>query len=170
MSGWEIREATVADHAAILAVNEQSVPGVSAFDSAKLEALAAASDPLLVAVGEDGVAGYLIGFTPDARYQGACFRWFRENRPGSLYIDQVAIGASARRRGAGAALYDAAEQAAIDRGLDRLTCEVNLDPPNPESMAFHAARGFQQVGTLAVPDGRRVSLQLKVLGEKALGE
>lgn len=163
MSGWKIRQATVADHAAILAINDQSVPGVSALDAAKLEMLAAACDPLLVAVGDDGVAGYLIAFPPDAQYQGACFRWFRENRPGSLYIDQVAIGASARRRGAGAALYHAAEQAALERDLDRLTCEVNLDPPNPESMAFHAARGFQQVGTLVVPDGRRVSLQLKTL-------
>lgn len=163
MSAWEVREATVADRVAILAVNGESVPGVSAFDEDKLEMLATASDPLLVVVGDDGVAGYLIAFTPDARYQGACFRWFRENRPGSLYIDQVAIGASARRRGAGSALYDAAEEAARERGLDRLTCEVNLDPPNPESMAFHAARGFQQVGTLAVPDGRRVSLQLKTL-------
>lgn len=170
MSGWEIREATVADHAAILAINDQSVPGVSAFDPAKLEMLAAASDPLLVAVGEDGVAGYLIAFTPDAQYQGACFRWFRENRPGSLYIDQVAIGASARRRGAGAALYDAVEEAALARDLERLTCEVNLDPPNPESMAFHAARGFQQVGTLAVPDGRMVSLQLKTLDGSGAGQ
>jgi uncharacterized protein len=166
MSGWRIREATAADHAAILAVNGQSVPGVSAFDAAKLETHWRRR-PIRCSwsVGEDGVAGYLIAFTPDAEYQGACFRWFQENRPGSLYIDQVAIGASARRTGAGSALYDAAERAALERGLDLLTCEVNLDPPNPESMAFHAARGFQQVGTLAVPDGRRVSLQLKTLAE-----
>jgi predicted GNAT superfamily acetyltransferase len=27
-----------------------------------------------------------------------------------------------------------------------VTCEVNLDPPNPESLAFHARLGFARVG------------------------
>lgn len=160
---WTVRPAGDADHVAILAVNSESVPGVSALNAAKLARLAAAADPLLVIGDVDGVAGYLIAFTPDADYDGACFRWFRAHRPGSLYIDHVAIGARARRSGAGSALYDAIEAAARERDLDSLTCEVNLDPPNPESMAFHRTRGFHEVGTLAVPDGRTVSLQQKTI-------
>ncbi len=31
-------------------------------------------------------------------------------------------------------------------GAPRVTCEVNVDPPNPVSMAFHHASAFVEVG------------------------
>jgi predicted GNAT superfamily acetyltransferase len=31
-------------------------------------------------------------------------------------------------------------------------CEVNSDPPNPLSDAFHAALGFREVGRAFLPD------------------
>jgi uncharacterized protein len=158
---FEIRRATAGDHEAILAINAQGVPGVSAFDADKLGRLAAAADPLLVATRDGNVAAYLIAFRPEAAYEGTCFQWFREHHPRSLYIDQVAVGADWRRSGVASELYAALEIAARERGLDALTCEVNLEPPNPESMAFHRVRGFREVGTLDVPDGRRVSLQVR---------
>jgi predicted GNAT superfamily acetyltransferase len=37
---------------------------------------------------------------------------------------------------------------------------VNIEPPNPGSDAFHAGRGFVEVGTQWVADGtKRVSLR-----------
>lgn len=156
---FEIRVAGPEDHETILAINAEGVPGVSALDPRKLARLAAAADPLLVAVEGGRVAAYLIAFRPDADYEGACFLWFRERHPRSLYIDQVAVGSAWRRSGAASALYDALAAAASERGLDELTCEVNLDPPNPQSMRFHRARGFREVGAFTVPDGRTVSLQ-----------
>ena len=156
---FEIRAATPEDHEAILAINAEGVPGVSPLDRGKLLRLAAAADPLWVAVEHGRVAAYLIAFRPDADYEGACFLWFRDRHPRSLYIDQVAVGAAWRRSGAASALYEALAVAASDGGLDELTCEVNLDPPNPQSMSFHQARGFREVGELEVPDGRTVSLQ-----------
>ncbi len=158
---FEIRGATPGDHEAILAINAEGVPGVSAFDAAKLARLAAAADPLLVAVRDGNVAAYLIAFRPEAAYEGTCFQWFREHHPRSLYIDQVAVGSDWRRSGVASELYTALEIAAREHGLDALTCEVNLDPPNPQSMAFHSVLGFREVATLHVPDGRRVSLQVR---------
>jgi uncharacterized protein len=164
----EIRRATAGDHEAILAINAQGVPGVSALAAADLDRLAAAADPLLVAVRDGSMAAYLIAFRPDAAYEGTCFRWFREHHPRSLYIDQVAVGADWRRSGVASELYTELEIAARERGLDALTCEVNLDPPNPQSMAFHGVLGFREVATLDVPDGRRVSLQVRPVSAPVL--
>ena len=40
-------------------------------------------------------------------------------------------------------------------GHDIVACEVNLDPPNPGSLAFHAALGFEDVGTASIYGGKR---------------
>ena len=42
--------------------------------------------------------------------------------------------------------------------LRSLVCEVNVEPPNPRSMAFHARQGFDEVGRLLTTDGRYVAL------------
>jgi predicted GNAT superfamily acetyltransferase len=34
-----------------------------------------------------------------------------------------------------------------------VTCEVNLDPPNPRSLAFHERLGFREVGRQATKGG-----------------
>lgn len=166
---FEIRSATPGDHGAILAINAEGVPGVSPLDRGKLTRLAAAADPLLVAVAGGRVVAYLIAFQPAADYEGACFLWFRERHPRSLYIDRVAVGSAWRRSGAASGLYDALAVAASERGLQELTCEVNLDPPNPQSMRFHQSQGFREVGEIVVPDGRRVSLQARAQGSGVAG-
>ena len=44
-------------------------------------------------------------------------------------------------------------------GLGEVTCEVNLEPPNPASLAFHARLGFRQVGEQVTKGGSvRVAL------------
>ena len=45
----------------------------------------------------------------------------------------------------------------------RLALEVNAVPPNAGSLAFHAARGFVEVGVLG-DDTKAVSLMTKELG------
>jgi uncharacterized protein len=42
-----------------------------------------------------------------------------------------------------------------------LGCEVNVMPPNPESLAFHAPLGFRRISSLATLDGREVELLTK---------
>ena len=44
----------------------------------------------------------------------------------------------------------------------RLALEVNAEPPNPASLAFHAARGFAEVGRLGGP-GKAVAMLAKDL-------
>jgi predicted GNAT superfamily acetyltransferase len=38
----------------------------------------------------------------------------------------------------------------------RLVCEVNSNPPNPASDAFHAALGFAEVGSASILDDSKI--------------
>ena len=53
------------------------------------------------------------------------------------------------------------------RNVTWLTCGVNLRPPNAESLRFHAAIGFGEVGRLETRDGLLVSLQQTLLNGAA---
>ena len=46
-------------------------------------------------------------------------------------------------------------------GRARVTCEFDVDPPNPASEAFHRSFGFREVGRQRVAGGSKlVSLQV----------
>ena len=49
-------------------------------------------------------------------------------------------------------LYEALFERAARAGHDRIVCEVNASPPNPESEAFHLALGFSTVGVGQLPE------------------
>jgi hypothetical protein len=54
-----------------------------------------------------------------------------------------------RGQGLGQVLYDAIFGAARQELLAEVLCEVNLEPPNPGSLAFHDRLGFTEVGQLS---------------------
>lgn len=57
-------------------------------------------------------------------------------------------------------LYDDIIAFAATRGVAQLTCEFDLEPPNPGSAKFHARYGFREVGRQWLSGGRKqVSLQ-----------
>jgi len=143
---------TGAFSADILRINRDSRPGVAALDAAELQRLQSLSARHRVAVADDGrVAGYALAFDRDAAYDGEEFLALRKLLSGPfVYIDQIAVAADHRRRGVAAALY---------RGFEGvLCCEVNLQPPNPASSAFHRGCGFDVIETLRTADGRTVEL------------
>lgn len=146
---------TGAFSADILRINRDSQPGVAALDASELQRLQSLSARHCVAIdGEGRVAGYVLAFERDSAYDGEEFLALRKLLPGPfLYIDQVAVAAEHRRRGVAAALY---------RGFEGvLCCEVNLQPPNPSSSAFHRGCGFEVIETLSTADGRTVELLKK---------
>jgi hypothetical protein len=67
----------------------------------------------------------------------------------------------ARGRGLGSQVYDALEELA--RTYGRLALEVNLEPPNEQSLAFHRARGFEPVGEIGGEHGHRRVMLVKEL-------
>lgn len=91
----------------------------------------------------------LLAFDQDAAYDNPNFNWFKARYPRFVYVDRIVVSAAARGRGLARALYrDLFARAA---GYERVVCEVNADPPNPASDAFHAALGFEAVGSARLP-------------------
>ena len=146
------------DLLAVRAINAAGQPGVAALTPEELAALAAGTILCWVAIDAAAIAGYLIVYTSGDAYDGEEFAWFQHHYQHFLYVDQIAIAPEHRHSGVGSALYQFASAYAAGEGLDALVCEVNLDPPNPISLAFHHGRGFERVGTLQTRDGRTVAL------------
>lgn len=80
------------------------------------------------------------------------WRWFAARFPRFVYVDRVVVAERSRKRGLGKLLYRDVIEAARQAGHTRLCCEVNVDPPNPGSDAFHAKMGFKEIGRAFLPD------------------
>lgn len=98
---------------------------------------------------------FIIAFDQDAAYDSPNFLWFRARYPRFVYVDRVAVAASARGRGHARRLYEDLFGHAARAGHTLVACEVNADPPNPASDAFHAALGFGEVGEASIHDGKK---------------
>lgn len=156
-AGLAVRDLHDDDLAVLAALNDAAVPAVNALGRAGLAAHVPTCAAALVVhdAGAPGgpPLGFLLALAPGADYASENYRWFAEHAPGSLYVDRIVVAPHAHGRGVGRALYAAAEQHARRLGLSAITCEVNLDPPNPASSAFHARLGFRRVGVLDTKGG-----------------
>ncbi len=101
------------------------------------------------------VDAFLLAFDQDADYDSPNFLWFRSRYRRFVYVDRIVVAGSARGRGHARRLYDDLFAQALGAGHDRIVCEVNREPPNPASDAFHAALGFVEVGDARIHDGTK---------------
>lgn len=155
----QVRALAARDLPAVVALNDAAVPAVDALGLDGLAAHVPVCDTAVVAVDRDDVVGFLLALAPGAAYASENYRWFARHVPGSLYVDRVVVAPHAHGRGVGRALHDAVLRRAAVLGSSAVTCEVNLDPPNPGSLAFHARLGFVQVGEQVTKGGTvRVAL------------
>ena len=157
-----VRPIADADLDRILEINEANVPEVGSVDDARMAFLLEQSE-LALAVEVDGlVAGFCIVLGPGSPYDSVNYRWFVERYDDFLYLDRVAFDAAFQGRGLGTLLYAEVDRSMRDpAGATRLALEVNVDPPNERSLAFHARRGFVEVGQQDTPYGIRVSMQMR---------
>lgn len=95
-------------------------------------------------------AGFLIVFDETADYDSPNYLWFRERLDRFAYVDRIVVDNEHRGRGIAKALYEDLFDRARAAGHDRVVCEVNLDPPNPRSDAFHDRLGFSELGRAKV--------------------
>jgi hypothetical protein len=146
-----------ADLRAIVALNNANEREMSGTDVQGLTRFLAHAAHARV-VGEVGKPlAFLIAFDHATPPQGPNHAWFLARHSRFLYVDRVCVAPSARRRGLARSLYDDVFVRARVRSLPLVCCEVNLEPPNPDSDAFHAALGFAEVGQAWLADrGKRV--------------
>jgi predicted GNAT superfamily acetyltransferase len=159
-----LRDARRADFAAILALNTESVHFTSPMTAESLDALhrAAAYHKVVEIDGE--VAAFLLAFREGAPYDSPNYLWFAERYPAFVYIDRIVVASAHRGARLGVALYEDIIAFAAASGVPRLTCEFDLEPPNPVSMRFHERMGFAEVGTQWLGGGKkRVSLQARAI-------
>ena len=129
---------------ALRALNNEHARETSHLHRPAWEALC---DAAFCAVTTPGRDVLLIALTEDADYDSPNFQWFRMRYPLFVYVDRIIVSPNARGRGLAAGLYEHLFATTAAAGKERVVCEVNSDPPNPASDAFHARLRFEVVGT-----------------------
>ena len=148
------------DIPAVLALNERNVEALAPMDEPRLHQLRGLAERFDVLDLDGAFAGFVITFAPGTSYDSENYAWFSERYEDFSYLDRIVLREDMRRRGLGTFVYDEVETAGKARG--RLALEVNLVPRNDASLAFHAQRGYAEVGRLG-DDQHLVSLMEKEL-------
>ncbi|MBZ9941768.1 GNAT family N-acetyltransferase [Mesorhizobium sp. BR1-1-13] len=140
------------DEAAILALNNEHAAELSWLEPERLSFLLGEA---FYARRIGALEAFIMTFDQGARYDSPNFLWFRERYERFVYVDRVVVAAQARGRGHARLLYQDLFEHATRAGHVLVACEVNADPPNPASDAFHAALGFSEVGDAVIHGGKK---------------
>ena len=161
-----VRALRYGDLGRVLEINQANTPEVGTIDADRLAFLFGESTIALAAEVGAEIVGFALVLPPGSTYDSVNYRWFADRGDDVMYLDRVAIDAGHRRLGLGRALYTTVfDRIASDHaGMSRLGLEVNVEPPNPGSMAFHRGMGFTEVGRQATPYGAVVSLMERSVG------
>ncbi|HSP28820.1 MAG TPA: GNAT family N-acetyltransferase [Ilumatobacteraceae bacterium] len=161
-----IRSIETVDVDRILEINQANVPEVGSVDAERMTFLVGESPIALVVEVEGYVVGFCLVMPSDSDYDSVNYRWFTERHDDFMYLDRVAFDADVQGRGLGTLLYAEVDRLMAEQHeASRLALEVNVDPPNEPSLAFHARRGFVEVGQQDTPYGIRVSMQMRPVGQ-----
>ena len=103
---------------------------------------------------------------------------FARRYPRFVYVDRIVVAAGARGRGWRGCSIARCSAEAARAGHSCVVCEVNSEPPNPASDAFHEGLGFAEVGSASIHNGsktvryllRRLDDQAAVAGGSASTE
>jgi len=149
----EIQDIGLPDMPWVLALNNAHVYETSFLDASGISALL---DHAFYCRGIDrGATALLIALDQNAPYDNPNFNWFKQRYGSFVYIDRVIVAGTARGQGFATRLYEDLFTKARNAGHDRVACEINIDPPNPVSDAFHDAMGFAAVGQAIIYDGKK---------------
>lgn len=164
----KIRSFAIPDLSSLHALNQESVPLVGKASLEELSHIARQSCISLVAdspVLPKSLAGFCLVLPSTADYASLNFKWFCERYSDFIYLDRIAVSEDHRRQGLGRRFYQTVDELAPTRcpSARRLTLEVNIEPRNGPSLAFHEELGFEIVGERDTRYGTKVALMHKLL-------
>jgi uncharacterized protein len=108
--------------------------------------------------------GFLLALDQDAAYDNFNFLWFRRRFERFVYIDRIIVAQDARGQGLARLMYEDLFAEAKAAGHVRVVCEVNIDPPNEGSLAFHRSMEFLALADVVLKGGsKRVRYLVKKL-------
>ena len=147
-----ISRVSAEDEPAILALNNEHAAELSWLEPERLSFLLGEA---FYARRLGALEAFIMTFDQDANYDSPNFLWFRERYQRFVYVDRVVVAADARGRGHARRIYEDLFDHVTRAGHTIVTCEVNAEPPNPASDAFHAALGFVEVGDAVIHGGKK---------------
>ena len=152
MSEIQYLEPGEASETGLLALNNAHAQELSWLEADRLTSLIARA---FLASRIGSLEAFLLAFDQDADYDSPNFLWFKSRYDRFVYVDRIVVAPEARGRGHARTLYDDLFARAARAGHDRVVCEINSEPPNPASDAFHAALGFAEVGSAVIHGGAK---------------
>lgn len=150
------RDATPDDYEQIEALNNAAIPAVNEVTLASLQHFATIAEMFSVVTLSDGIVGFIICLRPGRIYSSDNYAWVSARLKDFLYIDRVAFAPKAQGKGLGKQLYETVFARARELGCS-VVCEVNMQPRNDQSLAFHAKLGFAEIGEGSEPGGHTVA-------------
>lgn len=115
--------------------------------------------PFFRAVKEDGkISAFLMGMSQATDYDSKNFLWFRRRVKEFYYVDRIIVEPEKRGNGFGKALY---QDLIRQRNGLPIVAEVSINPPNTESIGFHEAFGFKEIGRFS-SDGKKMCRMYKL--------
>ena len=134
----------------VVGLNERFVHLTAPMSHARVREMAE-TGTVEVIVHDDRFAGFVITAMSGSDFESENFAWFAERYDAFCYLDRIIVHEDVRRAGLGRRVYDEVEARAAAT-VPLLTLEVNIDPPNEPSLAFHTGRGFKAVGERFITD------------------
>lgn len=154
-----IRSAKKSDLDQIYSLNESVLPHVNSIPISDFEDFMEISSFFLVIEEDNKVIGFIIVLGPGQKYNSENYKYFSNSYSSFDYVDRIVIERKYRGRGYGSKLYENLFESSLEK---RITCEVNIKPPNPKSIKFHQMLGFREVKQQHSEGGKKfVSLMVK---------
>ena len=138
----------------LLELNEAALPAVSSVNLNEMQHFLKIVDYFNTLKINNKVAGFLIALTPGKDYNSVNYKWFENNYESFMYVDRIVVTPTYQGHGFGTAFYNDLVNFS-KRNVPRITCVVNIIPPNKESVLFHTKYGFKQVGTQFTEIGKK---------------
>jgi predicted GNAT superfamily acetyltransferase len=164
-----VQAMTPDDFSWVIALNQQHVPAVSAAEGDRFTYLFERSAIALTAWVDGEPAGFSLTMTHGLDYDSSNYKWFSDNYEQFIYLDRVVVDESFQRHGVGRCLYAETERLGLLEvpEADVFGLEVNVEPRNDVSLAFHEQLGFAELVQRPTPYGIVVAMMGKSLTPQA---